>query len=358
MTPRRSFPLAVLLLVAPVLTACSWVGDVRRPVPTPPPASRPAPPAPSSDVEERRADVRVPDGYDPPTLGFTDAEHGYALFGSCPSVPPSTCPALLYATLDGGRSWRALSHPRPVAEGHEMVVAPGALALHAGPRWYLSRDGGGTFQQFSASAELPAPVLAAQNRWQVEESEGGVSRWDGSRFRPVAAPPVPGLTSVWEGRDGAFAAGVRGGRAYTAVSTDQGRSWRPAAVPAVGAAPPVLRVAVAADGEEWLVGEGSGGGLPALWVWRGSWRAVRPEAGPRSEVLSVVPLGNDTLAVTTGQGAGLVVGGRYAPVGWPVRDGRPLLRLKDGTLSAPGSRDTLLGVGSGTDRRWIRISFP
>ncbi|MGN9774960.1 hypothetical protein ACTMS0_04165 [Micromonospora sp. H33] len=363
MIERRLPWLAVLV---PLLAACS-VGDIRR---DPPPRLAPSsavpssaasqrpgpPPSPVAVAENRRVQVVVPKGYDRPYVEFVDSSYGYALFASCGNRPPGRdCPALLYATVDGGGSWRKLQHPRPVAEGQQLYTAPGLLVLLSEPYgWWTSTDGGRTFRHTRGEAG-PAEWRAAQGRFQIVEAEGGVGRWDGRGLdRLPVQPEVPGLNTVGESRGLLFAAGAAGGLPYAAVSTDEGRSWRTTAVP-----PPdsgdvgILRVEVAPDGEPWLVGERTDRtDFPALWRWAGSWQPVRAEGHPEQASPPAL-LGGGRAAVVSSRGAGVLAGGRYADVPWPVTPEHYLHILDDGTLAATAPHELLLARPPFT--AWTRV---
>ncbi|MCW3813687.1 hypothetical protein ONA91_04340 [Micromonospora sp. DR5-3] len=352
MDSARSRRLVALLLL-PALTACS-IGDVRRPPPNR--ASATAPPV--ADVDEvRHVQVAVPDRYDPPFVEFVDADQAYALFATCDGRPPGRdCPALLFATRDGGQSWRSLPHPRPVAASQQLYAPQGLLVLGAEPfGWYASTDGGVTFTHHLGAA--PPPMLVgADGRFQVTEDAGKVARWDGRRLRPLAAQPgLPVVNTVREVGGMLIAAGAADGRPYAAVSMDQGRSWQRTPVPAPDGEVGVLRVTRSPDGEAWLVGERPDRtGFPALWRYQGNWALVRADGHP-DRMGSVAPVGAGRLAVTGPDGVGVVVDGRYQRVDWPVGPEHYLSLLADGTLAARAPDETVLAVGPVGARRWIRV---
>ncbi|MET8832309.1 hypothetical protein ABZV78_00100 [Micromonospora sp. NPDC004540] len=359
----RRLPPAVAVLLVPALAACS-IGDVRRPPPTRAPAShRPVSTAPTPprviDIDEvRRVRVAVPQRYDRPFVEFVDADHGYALFAACDSRPPGrSCSAHLYSTLDGGRSWQPLPHPRPVAEDQQLYAAPGVLALLAEPYgWYTSTDDGASFTHTTTD---PPPVLVgARGRFQVIEGLGEVGEWDGRRLRPLATQPsVPGLKTVGQDGDLLVAAGAAGERPYAAISRDQGRTWRATPVPALDGEVGVLRVMLAPDGGMWLVGERPDRtGFPALWRFAGpaSWERVRADGHP-AQARSVAPIGAGLLAVTGPGGVGVVAGNRYYRVDWPLTADHYLTVLADGTIAARGPDDVILGTGWTANRRWIKV---
>ena len=356
---RRS--LAVLLLV-PVLGSCSAIGDIRRDPPAPttapprPVVTAPAPLPPGGFDEVRAVRVAVAQRYDDPYVEFADAAHGWALFASCDGRPPDrNCPALLFSTLDGGRSWVKVRHPRPVADNQQLYTAAGLVTLLAEPHgWYASTDGGASFVR--TDGEPPA-WRAAQGRFQIIEGAERVGEWDGRTLRPLAVqPPVPGLNSVASSDDLVVAAGVAGDGPSAAVSTDRGRSWQRTPVPAADGELSMVRAQVAPDSQVWLVGERPDRlDFPALWRYQGRWESVPAQSYP-SRILSVAPVGAGRVAVTGPYGAGVVIDGRYTPVAWPVGPNHYLTTLDDGTVFARGSSDVVLGTGVGTDRRWIRVT--
>ncbi|MFF5172489.1 hypothetical protein ACFY3U_07635 [Micromonospora sp. NPDC000089] len=355
----------VVLGLVPLLAACSAVGDIRRePAPRPSTSPRAIVPGPSPEaegVELRRFEPAIAGRHDSPYVEFTDRSHGWALFGSCGGQPPSgKCPAQLFLTLDGGRTWSKVRHPRPTAPDQQLYAAPGLVAIWlgeggggAGDGWYVSADGGASFTH---SSQEPAVWRAAQGRFQVAEATGRVAEWDGRKLRTLPAQPrIPALNTVAQTRDILVAAGADGRRPYAAISGDQGRSWQTTPLPAQVGEVDLLRVVVAPDGEPWLIGERADRlDFPALWRWFGRWVAV-PAARHPAQVKSVVPVGGGRLAVTGPDGVGAVIEGRYDPIAWPLTPDHYLTVLADGTVQARGPQDVLLGTGSGTTRKWARV---
>ncbi|RIW46882.1 hypothetical protein D3H59_11555 [Micromonospora endophytica] len=356
------------------MSGCA-IGDIRRTRPAPSPstveASPPPGPPPATDpvAEIRRNRLAVPQRYDQPYVEFVDAQRGYALFSACDGQPSGpNCPALLWSTRDGGRSWQRLRHPQPVADNQQLYAVPGMLALLAEPHgWWTSTDGGRTFRRSPGPAE-PARWQATRGRFQLIEATGKVGRWTGTKLRPLPAqPPLPALNTVLQadGRtissDGSeyggpvVAAGAgEDGKPYAAISLDEGRSWQQTPVPAPDGAVGVLRV-VFVGGEPWLVGERPDRvGFPALWRQAGlSWELVRAEGHPATG--QVVPLGAGIVAVLSPRGAGALVDGRYVDLPWPLTGEHFLRLLPDDTLFAAGPEGVLLGTGHFGDRTWTSI---
>ncbi|MEQ4300732.1 hypothetical protein ABNF97_04940 [Plantactinospora sp. B6F1] len=360
--------LAPVLAVA-LVAGCTGgpVGQVRRTAP-----GRPVEPDPS--VESRPARLPLPPAAVPHQIEFLDAARGYVLvadFGGR-TVPGEPAPDpsgpnptnLLFGTADGGRSWQRLRHPHP-AGFQQLYAGNDHLVLWVEPaRWYVSGDAGRTFQRHLGE-RAPAGYHRTQGVYQVccdDDESPTVVRWTGEGRRSVPAqPPVPGLRGVAYAGDRLLAAGLADGRAYPAVSPDGGRSWPIAGLPALGGGLSGVLPMMAADGDAWLVGHaGDRTRFPRLWRQAGAgeppgWVPADP-VNPPERFVSAVPLGAGRLAVTSPRGVGLIERGRYAQLPWPV-GGHYLRVLDDGTLFAahPPSGEVWLGLGSGTDRRWVAL---
>ncbi|MGX7677079.1 hypothetical protein [Plantactinospora sp. DSM 117369] len=360
---------AVALAVA-LVAGCTAgpIGEIRR---TAPPPSRPVDPGPP--VEPRHPRLAVPPGAVLHQLEFVDAARGYALFVDdgtgtgtpTPGPPGPNSTNLLFGTADGGRSWQRLRHPHP-AGLHQLYTGNGRLVLWVEPvDWYVSVDAGRTFRHYRGE-QPPAAYQPTQGSYQVccdGDDPPRVVRWIGEERRDVPTQPrLPGISGVADSGDRLLASGLADGRPYASVSPDGGRSWRTTALPEVdgdlGAVLPVL----AADGDAWLVGYHAEDRtrFPRLWRRVGAevpsrWVAVDPSGRP-DRFTSVVPLGDGRLVVSSPQGTGLVADGRYVDLAWPV--GEHYLRmLDDGTLFAahPPGGGAWLGLGSGTERRWVEV---
>jgi hypothetical protein len=176
-------------------------------------------------------------------------------------------------------------------------------------------------------------------------------------------PPLPGaLRDARPGGDARiWAASIDGTTLYTAVSTDQGRTWRrqnPVTGPANAA---IVRLHVSKDGADvWLVASGETG-PPVAWWWdQAAWvpQADIPTLNPKS--VSFAAAGNGALAVALTSRLGYVVmdAGRSR---W-MQANRPrgvvsVTGLPDGTLVAGrGAGERWLGTGTGFNRTWVHIT--
>jgi hypothetical protein len=367
MTTRR----VRLLILFPLLVALSGcsIGDIRRtaPVPEPTPSQGTSPPpVPRPVAETRTARLAVPARYDPAYVEFVDAERGYALFAACDGRPPGgpDCPALLWSTRDGGRSWQRLPHPKPVAENQQLYATVDVLALWAEPHgWWTSTDGGETFRHSPGEA-APAVWQEAQGRFQVIEESGKVGHWRAGVLRPLPRqPPVPVVQTVTGGSarvvDSTYhpviVAGLTGDGRPTVASSWDGSTWKRERVPPPDGEIGVLRAAVTPN-ELWLIGERPDRtGFPALWrrTVTSEWSRVLADGHPESG--RVVPLGSSTAAVVSPRGAGAVIGDRYLDLPWPVTAEHSLRVLADGTLFAAAPQGVLLGTGLLAERTWVAV---
>ncbi|GIJ79909.1 hypothetical protein SAMN05443287_107281 [Micromonospora phaseoli] len=368
MTTRRACSLILPALLA-VLSGCA-IGDVRRTPPGPSNSASPIspPPSPRPVAETRTTRLAVPKKYDRPYVEFADVRNGYALFAVCDGLPPGPeCPALLWSTRDGGLSWQQLRHPKPVADNQQLYTAAGMLALVAEPHgWWTSTDGGETFDH-SPGLAAPPRWWAAEGRFRVIDHSGTVGRWDGTMLRPLRTQPsIPALNTVVQGDGRTVTAGgteYRGpvvaagagedGRLYAAISWDEGRSWERTPVPTPDGEVGVLRAELA-GGQLWLIGERPDRtSFPALWRLEASgWQPVSAQGHPESG--QAVPLGG-LVAIVSPQGAGVVAGGWYMDLPWPVTSEHHLRLLPDDTLFAVSEEEILLGVGNLADRTWTAV---
>lgn len=358
---------AVAVLLVMSLAGCS-VGDIRRTPPRPPsPAPTPsaaAPTKPRGADEVRRTRFDLGPDFTLHTVEFADRDNGYAIFLGCDQagpIPAGGCPAKLFGTHDGARTWQPIRHPHPLAKNHQMYVRGDRLILLAEPHgWWISTDQGRTFTHDATKDGTPYLYLEAFGRYQSccdADDDRRVVEFAGGKMRPVPTqPPIPSVGTVGFGRDLLYAAGLKDGKPYAAVSADRGRTWKPTPVNADGDLD-MIQIMISYGGEHaWLVGTRLRFGFPQLWLYDGQgWRPSGTEGHPL-EYLSAAPLDDGSVAITGPAGAGVVIGGAYRELDWPVGRGWVTV-LPDGTVFSQVDRDTWLGEGTGTERRWIRIEL-
>ena len=213
---------AVALLAVMSLAGCS-VGDIRR---TPPVTESAAPaPATTAPTKPRGADevrstrVGVGPDFTLHTVEFGDRDNGYAIFIGCDQAGPTPaegCPAALFGTHDGGRTWQPIRHPHLLAENHQMYVRGDKLILLAEPHgWWISTDRGPDVHPRSGEGNAtPYLYHEAFGRYQAccdADDNQRVVEFAGGKMRPVPTqPPIPSVGTVGFGRDLLYAAGLRG----------------------------------------------------------------------------------------------------------------------------------------------------
>jgi hypothetical protein len=350
-----------------LLAGCE-VGSIRRPAPVRPPS----PPAASASTrpgiaEVRRVQVPVPIGFANRVLTFVDSSRGYAFYTRCGDdgqTPDPTCEASLLATVDGGRSWVVRRLPQPFATNHQLIAGEtGVLLLLAEPYgWYVSTDGGVSFRRIGTGTDPPAEYYLLSGRFQLWRQERGPSRLvdylDGhARAVPAQPAVVRSATDVKYDESGQlWVTGLEGGRAYVALSLDEGRTWRRREVPGPsgGLVSAWLELSPGA-GDVWLLGQPDPTAFPRLWLLNGANWVEQPALGAPPRMRSVAAVGNGVIAVSTPDGGGLVSHQGYAASDWPLTNGY-LRTLSDGTLlSKPDYGEIFLGAGHGTYRRWVQV---
>lgn len=365
-----------------VLAGCS-IGDVRRP---PPVRVTPSPdgtvPVGAAPVEVRPMQVPVPADYSAPFIQFDNAYHGYAHFYGCDAEAlgdPAGCPPLLFVSFDGGESWQQRDHPAPEVTEHSMLVGYANLVLTAGTDWYRSADGASTFTRAtSPDGSMPPEFAVVDGRYQVCCGSGGVDRVvevTEQGMTPLAEqPPIPLVQAVGHLGDKVTVAGLHEGRLHVAfggegvsvrlapdgsvVGSDSGWQWQTDAI-TIAEPERISRLVVrtAPSGERWLIGERVPGEPPVLWRVNGVRLELVTVGDLPADVVSVLPIDDGRLLITTRAGAGMVVDGRFEPVGWPV-GGAYLTRLWDGTLQASRPDGAvLLSPAQQTGLGWVQVSW-
>ncbi|GAB7041459.1 hypothetical protein JCM9533A_53090 [Catenuloplanes niger JCM 9533] len=299
----------------------------------------------------RRATVDLPPGTPPPYLEFASREVGYAVFSGCPG---GQCPTPVFATEDGGRSWRRITHP---ADGTVLLYAvPGVLVLHWFSRdvWLLSTDNGRSFVEVDRTEGM----YRARRGHFVRDDSSWLMVWRGGVMRPVPRrPPVPVILSVATGADGRiWAAGLGDRTPSAAYSTDGGTVWTRTPVPPQGDQARGPSLVISADGRDvWLLAQTDD--VMRLWTFRsGRWLPVTaPGLPPGYGVLAIAAGGGALIVGGQWGGQGVIWQGRYWPRpdwGW-LDDGSRL--LPDGTILAREGGRARLGVGFGAERWWTVI---
>jgi hypothetical protein len=350
-----------------------------RETPSPAPPA-PAAPAPRSTVtEERTAKLSLPEGYALQGLEFADANHGYAQFTSRTAVGTGVLgpeyASVLFATTDGGRKWSKVTDPRrPTNSPQLYTVDASTIVLLADPYgWYVSRDGGATFDA-RPSSPAPAELGLHESRFRLACEFGCVIK-DSQTSKQLDDPPIPGvLSAVASAGPRLIAAAADGKRAYTAFSTDNGRTWQRHDAPDhPGGRPERAELRVSPDGHDvWLLGyrgSATGGtgtlaptrrkalGVPMLWLLQGDHWVVKGTAGapsPSPEPFSVAAIGGG-LALVQGHGLAIVDSAWH-----PVEISPPaewVNALPDGTVAvyAPTNATVYLGTRSATQITWARV---
>lgn len=334
------------MTAAALLLAACDIGDIRRPGPSP--SSAPS----SSDV--RHAAVPVPAGYSLRMLTFVDASHGFALYTRC----DDRCAAILLATVDGGLRWAERRHPKPYADDQQMIVGDGGtiLLLAEPDGWYRSTDDGRTFVSVP-----PAAYPALFGRYGLEGGNQVVEYADDQRWLLPRRLPLTGEALGIEetARGGLWVVALERGRPVLAYSPDGGRTWRREEVPGRVGWLETAWLEVSPDRTNlWLLGQPSSAGWPLIWRFDGARWREQPVANHPGSLQDVVAVGFGVLLVSRAGGGGLVDGRGYRESSWPLA-GSYLRVLRDGTLMAAGSADggVALGIGTGLNRRWIRVTL-
>ncbi|MEV2237732.1 sialidase family protein [Micromonospora sp. NPDC049891] len=311
---------------------------------------------------------------------FVDARHGWSYSDTCFGQDLiEDCERSLIRTTDGGATWRGITVPPSVAEPESfdylelLPLDAQRLVMRDGNRYFLTTDGGATFTEHPGEGPPTAALFF------VATSGGFVIHCPGlNGLEPPACPrqqltrigggggvnqPPVVLASNYrlaEGGDGRLWVGVKEEKKLTvAVSEDGAKTWRK--LPPVTGAASLL---VSPDGADvWLVDSQSEDAVPnPTRTWRLVGDTWREGARLPGDTYSVEAGDGGLLWLTrTKGGGGYFVDGRYTPV--PELDGLwsdpkdvPYFRtLPDGTIELSSPPAIYLGVGSGTDRTWIRF---
>jgi len=359
---------------------------------------------PTSVVTEvRRTRLEVPKGMQLQTMEFADATHGYATFVSRYPVEGSgdsgRYASSLYATADGGRTWKQLADPRrPSLSPQLYTVDSRTLVLLAEPYgWFVSSDGGATFQARPAEP-APPEIDAIYSPYSLGafrvycEKRCVLRRYDGARSTMLPQPNLPGeLGAVVSAGDMLWITSLDSKLTpYTAFSRDGGMTWQRRDVPEhPGGRPTRVDFRVSADGRDvWLVGYLAGPipgyhsaafvpsvtslgavalrrkdvGVPLLWLLSGDRWVSSGTAGaptPSDMPYAVAAIGGGLAAVTGPHGLALV-DATWHPIDMTPRP-EWVTTLRDGTVAASASRPTsgtmFLGRREGRGLSWVQVEL-
>jgi hypothetical protein len=344
----------------------------------------------------------------PQTIEFVDSAHAYAQFvtrdpvSGAESGDPADARyrAALFATSDGGRTWAALRHPRPLGSNPQLyAVDARTLLLNVEPYgWYVSSDGGRSYRHDppDPTGQFLPPEYELTRRdpsraFRLDCADACVvARLDkgGTATTAPHQPTMPASTSgLAEGADGrVWVAGLDGaGRPHVQVSADRGGTWRSVTPAAQGAhgggadgAFDWLELQASPDRTDvWLIGYprvSAGGGASALGaalkvvgmplVWRVAGDGLvakgvlaRPTPGPDVPFYTVAPIGGGLLAVS-GPGCFCLVddGWLRSPTPQPIEH---LRVLTDGTVvgNAITNQTVYLGTRAGRNVSWVEVEL-
>jgi hypothetical protein len=233
-------------------------------------------------VELRRTSIEALRGFRPFGMTFSGRGDGYALFARCDAAVNPPCEARLFATEDNGKTWTQRTLPVTRARSWGVGIAKIGesrlanlnimtwrtyVVVRADPvGWLVSADG----RAFTLLPLTPEPYEVSLLRgefharcpdgsYHLEYCTPEVVRvtWRGTLALAVQ-PPIPGyISSVKASDDGSvWAASFYQGRAFTAVSRDEGATWLTHDVPALPNGIPVqwAEVFPAYDRTAWLSG--------------------------------------------------------------------------------------------------------
>jgi len=219
----------------------------------------------------------------------------------------------VYASRDGGATWRALGQgfPGPGIEawGVAAITGPGGAAVlatcgdgavyrlpRAGGRWTRAAGRVGALGAYAVYALPGGAALAGSDRGIFRSTDGGRS-WTRTARLPGDSAAVAAFAR--DPADGTVYAGVAGLPDTLRASADGGRDWH---IPPGVLPPPSVEALLAVPGRVYAGVMGApGGGRP---VWAGNRRGFAPLGhGLPSDVHGM------SLAATGGAGGRLFMGG-------------------------------------------------
>ncbi|WP_426505096.1 hypothetical protein ACPPVO_46145 [Dactylosporangium sp. McL0621] len=253
--------------------------------------------------------VRLEGAHGTMVVRFTDRTHGWVLFDDC--HPGGGCARFLGRSDDAGLTWRPVELPDLPAEGHASLMLRGADSFLVGVSdpylaWWATVDGGRTYRALNPqdamstgdTDERPKPPTS-RGPWRLTHT--GLET-------TVEYSPDAGRTWRAAGPNIGFGAFVRvspDGRDAWAIAANPTRVWR--LTPDGALAEPDLPIVANAD----TISPANGGGLvmllpgPGVGVWRGG--GFTPLPAPLADAYLAGPLDDGSIALAASDGT-LVVG--------------------------------------------------
>lgn len=390
---RRRLRIAAATVIAALVISAPVVLLALNRDSTPPPPITPSPSVSPSPSTTSLADALSGRGGQ---IQFVSAVDGWALSRSdgCDLTPSPTCTHTLFATNDGGKSWRrilleSLNHSGALLyarDAKNVVIHVTEESASTSPSSYVffSNDGGGSFRRYSPNE---APKEALLTSW-FNFGEGGEYRvlcpgytglepalgagcGDNQQLTRLGVGPVsqqPKVGSLFQAHQGAdgrvWVLGREGERTRIAVSTDDAKTWRELPSPPKGPLPVDTspRLFLSPDGKD--VWYWNGPEVVLFWdgnAWKergGSCTGVPTAYDCDRQREPVAALGDETLVIYTPSDRSIsyVHNGTLTKAGdIPAADSAYATRDAALIVTAWDERTIYIGAGSGVSRQWTAV---